>query len=401
MITSDAETNPFPPFLETSPPLWAARGLASILLSLFAVSTIAAFVVRVPESVTAPFVLTPLRGGDPVRVFRSGIVSEVRVAEAQTVGRGQPMYTITSAAIGDRAAEWRGLGSQIRSIRERLVTRRDRDASQRRADDEEARTIEDRIASLRRTNELKKQQLATIREVTRRLKKSFDEGLSSWVELGRAQVEADNLTLEVEREEADQAAASHSLKRLRDQAAVRRAESREVERGQLEELERARIRKAALDQDLVHQGNQLVVAAPCAGSVLKLAVRNHGAVVQEGDVLAEVNCGGDRLQAELSLPQEGAATVRPGQAVKLLYSAFPYQRYGARAATIRWISPAGEASGLRAFADLEGDGVMVNGQRRPLVPGMSGNARVIVGRRTLVSYAFEPIRQLRENLASP
>jgi hypothetical protein len=29
---------------------------------------------------------------------------------------------------------------------------------------------------------------------------------------------------------------------------------------------------------------------------------------------------------------------------------------------------------------------------------MGGEARVVVGRRTMIEYAFEPIRQLRENM---
>jgi membrane fusion protein len=388
-----------PPFLDTRPPHWAARGLASILLALFAVSTVAAFAVRIPESLAASFVLIPIRGGDPVRAFRSGVVTEVRIVEAQTVARGDSLYTIASAAVGDRAAEWKTLDSQIRSLEERLATRRERDASQRRADEEEAGSVEDRIQSLPRTIALTRQRLATVREVARRQKQSFDEGLSSWVELGRAQVDADNLALESEREEAEQDAARRSLKRLREQANARRAESREIERGLAEELDRARIRKLALDQDLVHEGNRLAVSAPCEGSVVKLMVRSQGAVVQEGDVLAEVTCGADRLQAELSLPQAGVGSVRPGQQVKLLYAAYPYERYGARNATIRWVSPSGDTSGLRAFADLESDSVLVSGQRRSLLPGMSGRARVILGRRALVSYAFEPIRQIRENLA--
>jgi hypothetical protein len=32
---------------------------------------------------------------------------------------------------------------------------------------------------------------------------------------------------------------------------------------------------------------------------------------------------------------------------------------------------------------------------------MGGQADVVVGRRSLVSYAFEPIRALKENLAEP
>ena len=133
-------------------------------------------------------------------------------------------------------------------------------------------------------------------------------------------------------------------------------------------------------------------------------VRNAGATVREGDLLAELACEGQKLQAELTLPQDGIALVRPGQPVKLLYDAFPYQRFGVRQATIRWVSPeaVGEAkstSAFRAVADLMDTQVLVRGQPRPVVPGMSGRARVIVGRRSLISYAFEPLRQLRESLS--
>ena len=43
---------------------------------------------------------------------------------------------------------------------------------------------------------------------------------------------------------------------------------------------------------------------------------------------------------------------------------------------------------------------MVERRARPLIPGMGGRARVVVGRRTLVSYALGPIRELRESLAA-
>jgi hypothetical protein len=49
-----------------------------------------------------------------------------------------------------------------------------------------------------------------------------------------------------------------------------------------------------------------------------------------------------------------------------------------------------------AFADR---GVtLVRGEKRPMLVGMRGTAKVVVGRRSLISFAFEPIRQLRENM---
>jgi membrane fusion protein len=126
--------------------------------------------------------------------------------------------------------------------------------------------------------------------------------------------------------------------------------------------------------------------------------------VHAGDVVAEVVCTGERLEAQLVLPQRRLALVRPGQTVKLLYEAFPYERFGARYATLRWVSPVSTAGAsettFRALADLDEDAVVVQGQRRPLLPGMAGTAAVIVGRRSLASYAFAPLRQIREAFAT-
>jgi membrane fusion protein len=397
-----ADGEDLPQFLESAPPVWAARGLASILLCLAAVAVVAAVVVQVPETVSATFVLVPERGADPVRAFRSGMVAEVRVAEAQSVEAGDTLFTITSTSVGDRAADWETLQSQAGSAVERVASRRERDASQRLADADETRRLEGRIESLGRSLALKQGELKLAREMASRQKETFDQGLSSWMEMSRVQIEAEKLELEVEEAAAERKDTERSLEKVRHEAVARRAEAHEAERGLREELDRTRIRKSILDQDAVHGGNQLAAVTPCAGVVVKLAVRSRGAIVQEGDLIAEVVCQGERLQAELAIPQGGMALLRPGQRVKLLYDAFPYQRYGARAATLRWISPAKVGDGFRAFADLERDNVVVQGERRPLAPGMGGTARVVVGRRALVSYAFEPLRQLRESMtASP
>jgi hypothetical protein len=79
--------------------------------------------------------------------------------------------------------------------------------------------------------------------------------------------------------------------------------------------------------------------------------------------------------------------------------ALPYQRYGVVNAKLDWVSPSAVASseGLHfiALASLDSES-----RRRPLSlrVGMGGQARIVVGQRTMIEYAFEPIRQLRENL---
>jgi membrane fusion protein len=393
------------PYLDREPPPWAARGLAWILLALFAAAVLAAVLLRVPETVAATFVLAPVRGTDPVRAFKDGIVTQVGVLEAQAVRAGETMFTIASPPVGDRAAEWEGLKAQIAGAGERLGNARQKYDGERRADDETEQQLKVRLESLDRTIAKNDEQLKLAAELGERQKKIFEEGVSSWMEVARLKLEINRLEVEAEQAKAQREETRRAVEKLGFERRARQAQFREVERGLDEELSKAKFRTAMLEKELARTGSQLTVTSPCTGSVLRLHVRGAGATVREGDLLAEMACEGQTLQAELTLPQDGMALVRAGQPVKLLYDAFPYQRYGVRQATIRWISPesVGEkegASAFRALADLRDTVVLVHGKPRPVVSGMGGRARVIVGRRSLISYAFEPLRQLKENLAA-
>jgi membrane fusion protein len=390
------------PYLSADPPPWAARGLASIVLLLFVVAAIASVIVHVPETVTAAFVLAPIRGTDPVRAFKDGIVTDVRTSEANHISAGEVMFVIASPPIGDRAAEWQSLKAQLSGADARAANNQTRFESEQRARVEEEAAQRARLASLDRTIQKNTEELALAGQLAERQKRIYEEGISSWMDLARLQLEINRLEVEAEQAKADRENTRRTIERLQHEAKAKQSEFQENTRSLEEDTAKARIRTAILDKELAQTGSQLTVAAPCAGSILRLHVQSAGATVREGDLLAELDCEGEKLQAELLLPQDGIALIRQGQPVKLLYDAFPYQRYGVRMATISWVSPASVAekdgNAFRAFADLKEDTVLVRGQKRPVAAGMGGRARIIVGRRTLVSYAFEPLRQLKESL---
>ena len=393
-------------FLASAPPALAARALALVLLALFAVLAIAVIVVRVPDTVAAPFVVVAVDGASPVRALHGGTVTSVAVVDAQAVESGAPLFTIRSESVGDRTAERETLATTLAGGDVRLMNERGKFQNQRSADAQEGARLAMRIAALQSRAVIVARQRDLTREIAARQQQSHDEGLTSWVELSQARVAAERLAAELEQIRGEIAEATAAAAGLRFQMASSRAAFDEVVRSAEEELDRARTRKDMLDGEGRREGNALTVVAPCTGTIVRLLVRSPGAVVGESAVLAEIACHDADLQAELLVPQRGFARVATGQPVKLRYDAFPYQRYGVRYATLRWIGPAAaspsteDGVAFRALADLGDQAVLVNGRSGQVLPGMQGQASIIVGRRSLVSYVLEPLRQLRESMAA-
>jgi membrane fusion protein len=299
------------------------------------------------------------------------------------------------------------LEAGLRGLAESLSNARKRFDSEDGGRREEARSLTDRAAYLDRMLALKRDQLALTKEQAERAKTLADQGLASFNDRSDAQIRHSQTVMELEQLQADRDATGSAIEKLRDTEAAKGTEFREEERVLEEKIAQARIRIAALSGEAPSaggdgSGNELAVTSPCDGTVLAVTARRAGAVVRDGDVLAEVACSAETLQAELSLPQGGLSRIHPGQSVRLLLDAFPYQRYGVRGGRVRWASPSGvgtrETASFPVLVDLDEQAVPADGERKPLLAGMRGTARVVVGRRTLVEYAFEPLRQLRENI---
>lgn len=398
----DAETA----YLDTDPPHWVARGLAYIAIALVFLVVIVAFTVHVPETVSGHFTLVPREGADPVRALKEGVVSEVRVHEGDVVSRGAPLMIIRSAPLSDRSSELRTLEAQQRTDQERLRISASQYQTRVRADEAEAQRLRSRVAFLEQLIASRQHRLAQTRQLADSALAGMRTGSVARLDATRLDIEAGTLAEDVQIATNELVDTRAAVDRLARDGEARDLEYRETRRALEQSIETARIRIAALQGDLVNLTDAgLAIVAPCDGTVLRLRVASAGAIVREGEVLSELACAGHRLEAEFALPQSGMPLIRAGQPVKLRFDAFPYQRYGVQSGTVRWLGPAGlaesDTAAFRALVDLRGDSIRVHGQPRPLLAGMGGRADVVVGRRSLVSYAFEPIRALRENLAEP
>lgn len=390
------------PYLTTDPPHWAARGLSYLLMLIFVAIVIGSVVIQVPETVSAPFVLAPRLGTDPVRALRRGIIQQVNLVEGQSVKEGDKLFVIRSEQTGEQSADLRTLETELRSANESLRLASEKFRSQQQAAAEERVRLQGRIEHLEKMVELKSGELTLAREVAESYSQLRREGLAGATTLKEKQTEVSRLSGQIEQYRNEQRDTRAALEKIGRDEELQRNEYRERERALQEDIEKNKIQLANRSQWVANnQGTQFITMAPCSGTILKLHVKTNSALVAEGEVLCELACASERLQAELKIPQTGAGRVKTGQGVKLLYDSFPYQQFGVKFANVRWISPTTSTPEFRAIADIADVSINVLGQPTPLKAGMGGRAEVVIAKRSLMSIAFDPIRQLRENMTAP
>jgi membrane fusion protein len=113
------------------------------------------------------------------------------------------------------------------------------------------------------------------------------------------------------------------------------------------------------------------------------------------------------LQAQLFIPARAAGFVRVGQRVRILYDAFPYQKFGTYGGRITEVSQtiltASDVSGpvalrepaYRVVAALDRPDIETRERKIPLRPDMLLKADIILEKRTLMSWLIEPLLSTR------
>ena len=371
------------------PSPWVIRSAAWLLIAMFCSALLGAIFIRLPETVSCAYVLVPEGGADPIQSPRAAVVSKVCVAEGQSVTAGTELFVL-------RSEELRGLDTQLRTLSEDLQTR---EANLARSEASYVSQLEIKRAEIEQAEsevKFREKHAATSRDLVARLERISAGG-------GISQVELMTRQLALSESEKDQSVAQRTLQQVI--LDLRRMETeRSRQRGEEEvEIAKLKVRIAALKADLENaQQNLLSIPAPYDAVVLSLAQRNAGSVVQNGQELCQLAPLESKPRARLALNESSLSRLAVGQRVRLFFEAYPYQRYGAASAKLGWISPSTIASAegphFVALASLDQNGFKVRGQPHPLRVGMRGEARVVVGRRAIIEYAFEPLRKLREGM---
>lgn len=382
---------------------WAITAFMVLLLA-----TIATFMIvgSYSRKETVPGSVQPTAGAIRISTSTPGVVSEIHVEEGQIVAAGDPILTVsTDRSVSSVGIEPSSLSALMDegALREEVATIRQAEAqaqvTARSVDDVAARRrgLEDDQVQLRLDLDLQRERVKLAEQTLEAGRQLHDRQLFSTLQLRQreeallsARQGVSSIEREIRRNQSTIEQLGAEAGRLRAQASQIAAEAAAT-KAQMDQRKASRMAERAI-----------VLVAAKAGRVVALQAR-VGAPVQPGRALAIILPPGASLQAELWVPSRAVGLLEPGDRVRLMYDAFPYQKFGVGRGLVKSIAGAPtdpselpvaietKESLYRVVVQLQNTTVTGYGRQWPLSPGMRLSADLVLDERSLWEWLLEPV----------
>ena len=379
---------------------WLLVGVVAIAVALGLFLSLAQYT----RKTTVAGVLVPERGLIRLVATQAGVVIDRRAIEGQAVKAGDLLFVLAlerpTLETGVQAQVERSLDERRRSLQETARVRQSLAETQLLALDRRLQTLVLEQTQIDSEAAFRQQRLALAGEAQARLESL---GREQFISPAQVQVKAEELLglqAQVQALGRQRAALARERAELEGQVrslplAAKNAQG-EVQR------DLASLARELAELDAVRQ---VVVRAPQAGTV-SAVLAESGQSVNASSALASLVPEGAALQAHLYAPSGAVGFVKPGQAVRLRFEAYPYQKFGHQEGHVLQVSrsplSAIEMAGLSLTAsDRPGeamfrisvalDGAQAAAFPQDLVAGMRLQADVLLEKRRLVEWLFEPL----------
>jgi membrane fusion protein len=344
-----------------------------------------------------------------VSVPEAAVITELLVKEGDEVVKGQPLA---------RLSQERTMGSGANAsvlVRQQLQARLD-------SLDKEAGEVrelgEEQLAQAhKRVDDLGKE-LAESSDAVRAQQARLDSAqleLARFEQLGAEKFAPEPMVRQKKNDVIDQTGKLAEVKanrtRLERDLRAARAEPAQIQLRMQAQLQQIEQRQSELRQNLVQEATRgdTEVRAAIDGTVTNITAA-RGASLPAGTALAVILPKGSRLIAELLVPTRAIGFITPGNGVVLRYEAFPFQRFGQYHGQVRNIGLTVFSAGTRVGSmvarepvyrievGLDAQSIKSGGQEIALRPGMLLGADILLEKRTVFEWVFEPVLALRERL---
>ncbi|MBV8591980.1 MAG: HlyD family efflux transporter periplasmic adaptor subunit [Acetobacteraceae bacterium] len=385
--------------------------LSTKLLSWSAATAFAAVlafasVTQYARKETVPGYLVPTAGTAKIFATNPGVVTEVYVREGEEVRQGQPLLTISTAQIAAdgqdvNATMLAALALQRTVLLQQIAAEEQRSASERDRLDAQARNLESEIPQLVAQIAAQNERIRLNEALVFSASQLFAKGYISDMEYKRRQ----DGVLE-QRQNLN--SLNRQLSDLQSKLTEARSTLEQLPTATAEKIQPLRNELSTAEQRIAEiQGRRAyVLRAPITGRVSMLQA-TLGQVADPRRLQLEIVPADAILQAELFVPTRAAGFIKPGQEVRVLYDAFPYQKFGTYKAHVTRVSrtiltaadtaapvPIKEPA-YRVTAGLERPDIEAHGETIPLQAGMQLRADIILDRSRLMSWLIAPLLDAR------
>jgi membrane fusion protein len=340
---------------------------------------------------------------------QSGTVLERRVVEGQAVKQDDVLFVLSSdrATLGAdaQASVQTRLGEREQSLQATARQQTQLEQTQRAGLDKQIDALRREMGQLDNEAELQNQRLLLAQQAQARVEALRADNFISQAQVQARSEEALNVKAQIQAVARQRAAKQREVEVLDAQRRELplRAQNQQGEIGR----DLARLAQEAAENEA---RRRVVIRAPQDG-VITAVLSDVGQAVTANAALVSLLPQGAKLQAQLFAPSSAVGFLKPDQTVQLRYQAFPYQKFGHHEARVLQVSrtplqsadlatlPVPEVMKTSAAAEpmyritvaLNEQSVRAYGQDQALTAGMQIDADVLLDRRRLIEWIFEPL----------
>jgi HlyD family secretion protein len=257
-----------------------------------------------------------------------------------------------------------------------------------------------------------------------RYRKAYNQGVLSIDLLSEAEQQAEEYqenikqtaseTAQARSQLAEQKRGLASLVQTNNLALLKSQEEYKNTEGQIATLQGEIGQTKSLIRGLEYQIRQRVLDAPISGTVFQLPVKKPGAVVQPGQMVAQIAPKNSPLVWRGRMSSSESGFLAKGLPVKVKFDAYPYQDYGIVPGRLTWVSPnsripennsqdsqpASQPMSPQDYYEvevqLERNYVQNQDRTVTLTPGQTATAEIVIRQRRLADIFLAPFKSLKK-----
>ncbi len=275
--------------------------------------------------------------------------------------------------------------------------------SARQSYDAQKKVLEDQLAQrqeaitrLQSQKETAEKELVSGRELLAMREELESKGSVSKKDLIDSQREVNRLEGELNSVKAQVSEANNALSEAQSRLQTLAAKTKDEALKELEEVETQIAENKEILSKLEGRVDRQSIRAPVRGLVKGLRVNTIGGVIGAGEPIMEIVPLDSTLVVEARILPREIGNLRVGQPARIKVSAFDFSRHGVLEGELEFLSATTFAdennqSFYKGRIKLDKDHVGADPARNLILPGMTVEADIITGKKSILAYLLKPI----------